>query len=162
MRNTALDTVRRERQRFIRARGRPKGTRRAGKAGWGADLFHARHRLIRARERLTERQRRQLCELFAHEPLLAEAWGLKRAFRKIDRSPDRRTAHTVERAQIPSFTAFADGVEQWRVELLAYSDEPTTHGYAEGVINKIKVIKRRAYGLLTFTGFRKRVVIVRG
>jgi len=73
VRNTALDTVRRERQRFIRARGRPKGTRRAGKAGWGADLFHARHRLIRARERLTERQRRQLCELFAHEPLLAEA-----------------------------------------------------------------------------------------
>ena len=29
-------------------------------------------------------------------------------------------------------------------------------------INKVKVIKRRAYGLPTFTGFRKRVVIACG
>jgi hypothetical protein len=37
-----------------------------------------------------------------------------------------------------------------------------TNGYAEGVINKVKVIKRRAYGLPTFSGFRKRVVIACG
>ena len=43
--------------------------------------------------------------------------------------------------------------------LLAYFDEPTTNGYAEGVINKVKVIKRRAYGLPTFTGFRERVLL---
>ena len=41
--STALDTLRRERQRLIRAGSCPKGTRRAGKAGWRADLFHARH-----------------------------------------------------------------------------------------------------------------------
>jgi transposase len=68
----------------------------------------------------------------------------------------------VDRAQIPSFKAFADGVRLWRDELLAYIDEPTTNGYAEGVINKVKVIKRRAYGLPTFTDFRKRVVIACG
>jgi transposase len=65
----------------------------------------------------------------------------------------------VERAQLPSFTAFAAGVRQWRDELLAYFDQPTTNGYAEGVINKVKVIKRRAYGLPTFAGFRERVLI---
>jgi hypothetical protein len=54
------------------------------------------------------------------------------------------------------------GITIWRAELLAYFDEPTTNGYAEGVINKVKVIKRRAYGLPTFTGFRKRVVIACG
>jgi transposase len=168
--NTALDTVRRERQRVARTSKRPRGTRRGGKAGWRADLFHARHRLLKARERLTARQRRQLCELFAREPVLAEAWGLKEAFRAIYRSPDRPTAEqrldrflaAVERAHIPSFTAFADGVQRWREELLAYFDEPTSNGYAEGVINKVKVIKRRAYGLPTFTGFRKRVVIACG
>jgi Transposase len=47
-------------------------------------------------------------------------------------------------------------------ELLAYFDEPTTNGYAEGVINKVKVIKRRAYGSPTVAGFRKRVVIACG
>ena len=78
--------------------------------------------------------------------MLAEAWGLKEAFRAIYRSPDRHAAEqrldgflaAVQRAQIPSFSAFADGVGQWREELLAYFDEPTTNGYAEGVINKVK------------------------
>lgn len=51
---------------------------------------------------------------------------------------------------------------QRRSTTLGYFDEPTTNGYAEGVINKVKVIKRRAYGLATFTGFRKRVVIACG
>ena len=50
----------------------------------------------------------------------------------------------------------------WREEILAYFDEPTTNGYAEGVINKVKVLKRRAYGLPTFEGFRERVLIACG
>jgi transposase len=41
-------------------------------------------------------------------------------------------------------------------------EEPPTNGYAEGVINKVNVRKRRAYGLPTFDVFRKRVVIARG
>jgi hypothetical protein len=32
-------------------------------------------------------------------------------------------------------------------------DEPPTIGYAEGVVDKIKVIKRRADGLSPFRGF---------
>jgi Transposase len=89
--NTALDAVRREcRQRRAR---RPKGTRRSGQhLSWRQDLFHARHRLLRAREKLTTRQRRQLYELFEREPVLAEAWGLKEAFRSIYRSPRRHEA----------------------------------------------------------------------
>ncbi len=65
----------------------------------------------------------------------------------------------VERAQIPSFLAFANGLRDWRQELLAYFDQPTTNGYAEGVINKIKVIKRRAYGLPSFNSFRSRILV---
>ena len=68
----------------------------------------------------------------------------------------------VGRARIPSFDAFADGVRHWREELLAYFDQPTTNGYAEGAINKIKVVKRRAYGLPTFDGFRQRVLVACG
>ena len=155
--NTALDSVRRERQRE-HGRRRPKGARRSGHgASWRPELYRARHRLLRADERLTERERRRLCALFEREPLIAEAWGLKEAFRAIYRAPDRPEAErrlerflaAVERAQLPAFTAFADGVRLWREELLAYFDEPTTNGYAEGVINKVKVIKRRAYGLPT-------------
>jgi transposase len=165
--NTALDSVRRERQRD-HARRRPKGARRSGKgASWRQDLYRARHRLLKARQRLTERERRRLIALFEREPMIAEAWGLKEAFRQVYRAPDRHEAErrldrflaAVERAQLPAFAAFADGVRLWRAELLAYFDEPTTNGYAEGVINKVKVIKRRAYGLPSFDGFRDRVLL---
>jgi len=102
--------------------------------------------------------------------VIAEAWALKEAFRALYKAADRREAElrldhflaATQRAQLPAFIAFADGIRLWRNELLAYFDEPTTNGYAEGVINKVKVIKRRAYGLPTFEGFRDRVLLACG
>ena len=38
------------------------------------NLYHARHRLLRGRERLGFRDRQALCELFEQEPLAAAAW----------------------------------------------------------------------------------------
>jgi transposase len=133
-------------------------------------LRRARHRLLKASERLSERERRQLCVLFERDRLLAEALGLKEAFRAIYPASGRAGAQqrlqqfltAVDHARLPSFDAFAKGLYQWQNELLAYFDEPTTNGYAEGVISKVKVIKRRAYGLPTFAGFRRRVVIACG
>jgi transposase len=168
--NTALDSIRRERQRQ-HARRRPKGARRSGRLDrWDPDLYRARHRLLKATERLRERDRRRLCELFERDPILAEAWGLKEAFRAIYRSRDRSQAERrleaflsgVDHAALPAFDAFAKGVRGWRGELLAYFDEPTTNGYAEGVTNKVKVIKRRAYGVPTFGAFRDRVLLACG
>jgi transposase len=164
--NEALDTVRRQRQRQPALPRRQRG-RKPRTQSWRQQLFRARHRLLKARERLSFQERRSLCELFQAEPLLAEAWGLKEAFRAIYRSTSRVEAEqrlerflaAVDQAAIPSFTAFAEGIRLWREELLAYFDQPITNGYAEGVINKVKVIKRRAYGLPTFTGFRQRVLV---
>ncbi len=167
--NEALETVRRERQRQPALRRRQRG-RKPRTRSWRQQLFRARHRLLKARERLSFQQRRSLCELFHAEPLIAEAWALKEAFRAIYRSTSRSEAEerlerflaAVDRAAIPSFTAFAEGVRLWREELLAYFDQPLTNGYAEGVTNKIKVIKRRAYRLPTFNGFRQRLLVACG
>jgi transposase len=168
--NTALDAVRRERQREAKAK-RPKGVRRSGQhAAWRPELYRSRHRLLKARERLSERERRRLAELFERDPIIAEAWGLKERFRDIYHADDRAQAErrldaflaAVDRAGLPAFDAFAKGIRLWREELLAYFDEPTTNGYAEGVINKVKVIKRRAYGIPTFTAFRQRVLLACG
>jgi transposase len=80
--NTALDSVRRERQR--QAGRRPRGTRRSGRLDtWNPALYRARHRLLKTHERLNGRERRRLGELFEREPVLAEAWGLKEAFRAV-------------------------------------------------------------------------------
>jgi transposase len=167
--NTALDSVRRERQRQV-GRRRPKGARRSGRSAWAPELFRVRRLLAKARERLSERERRRLCELFAVDPVIGEAWALKEGFRAIYRAADRAEAEVrldhfleaVERAVLPAFSSFALGLALWREELLAYFEEPTTNGYAEGVINKVKVIKRRAYGLPTFAGFRHRILVACG
>jgi transposase len=168
--NTALDAVRRERQRQV-GRRRPKGVRRSGQlATWRPELYRARHRLLTAHERLSERERLRLCELFARDPVVGAAWELKEAFRRIYRAGDRQEAAArlerflgaVDRTALPPFGAFAEGVRRWREELLAYFEEPTTNGSAEGVINKVKVIKRRAYGLPSFQSFRHRVLLACG
>lgn len=164
--NTALDTVRRERQRQAGSE-RGKGARRAGRTIWKRQLYQARHALLRGRERLSERERMRLCELYACEPLIAEPWRLKEAFRSISRATNRSQAEErLERfllacrlAAIPSFEAFAKGVRLWRAELLAYFDQPVTNSYAEGVINKIKTNKRRAHGLPSFQGSRRRLLV---
>jgi transposase len=164
--NEALDTIRRSRQGVARAPTSRSGRRSRQRR----EVFGARHRLLRARERLSERQRRKLCDLFAEEPLIAEAWGLKEAFRAIYRAQTRPEAErrldrflaAVDRSGLQPFEACAKTVRAWREELLAYFDEPATNGYAEGVTNKVKVIKRRAYGLPTFNGFRDRVLLACG
>ncbi|MBV8712211.1 MAG: ISL3 family transposase, partial [Solirubrobacterales bacterium] len=108
--NTALDSVRRERQRE-QARRTPKGTRRSGQRNrWNPTLHRARHRLLKASERLNERERRQLCALFERDPLLAEAWGLKETFRAIYRASSRADAQqrlhrfltAVDHARLPA------------------------------------------------------------
>ncbi|MGZ4326240.1 MAG: ISL3 family transposase [Solirubrobacteraceae bacterium] len=97
---------------------------------------------------MTERERRRLSEPFERDPLIAEAWRLKERFRDIYRAADRVEAERrlpaflacVDRAGLPAFDAFANGIRLWQEELLAYFDEPTTNGYAEGITNKVKVI----------------------
>jgi transposase len=168
--NTALDAVRRERRRQAKAR-RPKRVRRSGQhAAWRPELYRVRHRLLKARERLGERERRRLSELLEREPLIAEARGPKDSFRDIYRAEDRAEAErrldaflgAVDRAGLPALDAFAKGIRLWRRELPAYFDEPTTNGYAEGVINKVKIIKRRAHGIPTLTAPRQRELLARG
>jgi transposase len=163
----ALDSVRRTRQRRLRAKATGRKTLRAT---WSPRLYRARHLLLRGRERLTESQRRRLRELFAHDRAIAEAWWLKEALRSVYAARDRAQAtrrldrffSAVERSGLQPFEAYVNGIGSWREEILAYFDQPASNGYAEGVINKVKVIKRRAYGLPSFESFRERVLVACG
>jgi transposase len=163
----ALDSVRRTRQRQLRAKEQGRKTLRAT---WNPRLYRARHLLLRGRERLTGSQRRRLCELFAHDPVIAEAWWLKELLRSVYAATDRveatqrldRFFAAVARSSHQPFEAYVNGIGPWREEILAYFDQPASNGYAEGVINKVKVIKRRAYGLPSFESFRERVLVACG
>jgi transposase len=166
--NTALDAVRRERQR-VEARKRPKGTRRSGKgASWRPELYRARRVLLKARERLSERERRRLCEPLCHGPGdrrgLGAQGGLSRPGERSGRGraaacrlPRRGRAGGASvlrrlRGRHPRMARGASG-------LLRRANHQRIR---RGVINKVKVIKRRAYGLPSFESFRHRVLVACG
>jgi len=135
--------------------------------GRKGELFHARYLLLTAVERLTPERRLRLMELLGRYPLLQQAWALKEAFRAWYRSPLRAEAETRlslwessvrERGPEP-FRGLFPMLRAWREEILNYFDYPYTNGFLEGKNNRIKVIKRVAYGYRNSTNFRLRILL---
>jgi transposase len=50
-------------------------------------------------------------------------------------------------------------IKRWRKEILNYFDYPYTNGFVEGKNNRIKVIKRLAYGYRNRANFRQRIFL---
>jgi transposase len=169
---TAMDSVRRHQQRVARTTGRlAHGARQSGKQhNWRPDLYRSRRRQLAAYERLDPVNAAKLELLFALDPDMRRAWALKEDFRTIYRLRTRAEAEqrleafltAAAASGFAAFVSFAHGLRKWRAEFLAYFDQRDSNGYAEGITNKIKVIKRRAYGVPTFDGFRERILLCCG
>lgn len=59
---------------------------------------------------------------------------------------------------LKEFVACCDTIEEWKPEILHSFDCPYTNGYTEGCNNRIKVLKRNAYGYRNFGRFRNRIL----
>lgn len=135
-----------------------------GKKG---ELFRARYLLLTAAERLTPEQRARLQSLLLRYLTLAQAWALKESFRQWYASPDRATAtarleawEAGVRAHGPApFQRLFPMLRDWRGEILNYFDCRYTNGFVEGKNNRIKVIKRVAYGYRNAQNFRQRILL---
>jgi transposase len=135
-----------------------------GKKG---ELFRARYLLLTAVERLATERRVQLMELLGRYPLLRLAWSLKEAFREWYRCANRAEAevrlslweNSVKEQGIGPFRALLPMLRIWRREILNYFDHPYTNGFLEGKNNRIKVIKRIAYGYRNPANFRQRILL---
>ena len=106
---------------------------------------------------LKDEQQEQLAELFLYAPELRQAWLLRHELFLIYESP-----HTPEQAgqhfdiwvqkvrdeNITCFDRFIQQLESSRADILAYFEGRHTSGFVEGLNNKLKVIKRRCFGLL--------------
>ena len=150
--NQALDQVRIGLQ--------PKGEKRR-------ELFRSRYLLLKAAERLTEAEGKRLERLFAHYPKLVSAWVLKEGFRRWYRSTTREEAEAglaqweeaVRAHGATPFHQLFSMLRDWRKEILNYFDHRYTNGYVEGKNNRIKVIKRVAYGYRNNEIFRQRIML---
>jgi len=135
-----------------------------GKKG---ELFRSRYLLLTAAERLNPEKYGRLLDFLWGYPLLQRAWALKEAFRVWYSSPTRVQAEVklalwenwVKEEGPEPFRGLLPMLRNWRQEILNYFDYPYTNGFLEGKNNRIKVIKRVAYGYRNQANFRQRILL---
>ena len=131
-------------------------------------LKGARWLLVKNAEDLTDVQRKKLDAMFEVSPMLETVHQLKEDFRLIyETQPDLENAagalkdwmEKVEQTGLTALSAFLNTVRNWWAPILNYFNEHLTSGFVEGMNNKIKLIKRRAYGFRNFQHFQIRVLV---
>ncbi|MFZ5975338.1 MAG: ISL3 family transposase [Bacillota bacterium] len=60
---------------------------------------------------------------------------------------------------VPEYGPCVRMLSNWKEYILNAFDHPYSNGYTEGVNNKIKVLKRVAFGFRNFENFRKRIFL---
>ena len=118
---------------------------------------------------LDEEQKSQLKELYEKCPELKTCHLLKEEFRRIfEEETSRKQAKKkldawkirVKETGLKSLATFLVTLENWEEWILNYfSSGKITNGVVEGLNNKIKVIKRRAYGYRNNDNFRQRILV---
>ena len=61
-------------------------------------------------------------------------------------------------SDIPSFVNCARTYQRWLLPILNSFDCPFSNGFTEGCNNRIKVLKRNAFGFHSFNRFRARIL----
>ena len=124
--------------------------------------------LLRGFERLNEKGQIRLAELMALNQPLYELYLLKENLRRFWRMPNEAKAKEFLEAWIivakattsKHFKRLAGTLEEHRAGLLAYFRHPITTGPLEGINNKIKVLKRQAYGFRDMEYFKLRLLFL--
>ncbi len=108
-------------------------------------------------DQLTEDERETLARLFHYSPLLELAYTLRNRLtaifdEKIQRSRAQRKIQSwitaVKKSGLTCFNAFLVTLTKRLEDILNYFTNRYSSGFVEGLNNKIKVIKRRCYGIL--------------
>ena len=97
---------------------------------------------------------KRLQEALALNEPLAKAYYMKDELRQLWAMPDKKSAEDfllgwIKRAEVSGITLlkkFAHTLAAHRIGLLAWYDDPISTGPLEGTNNKIKTMKRQAYG----------------
>ena len=97
---------------------------------------------------------------------LREAYYLKEQFYKVVDADDRSTAkklmsewiYSAQGSSLPDYEYCSNTLIKWQQGILNSFDCTHTNGFTEGCNNKIKVLKRNAYGYRNFNRFRNRIL----
>lgn len=122
--------------------------------------------LQRGIERLTPIGRGRLLEALEQEPDLARAWALKEGLRAVYKKQRLEEAaaaleswiRDAEASGLRPFQRTAATLRRWQQEILNYWRYPITNALVEGKHNRVKTLKRRAYGYRNDRSFLLRVL----
>lgn len=138
----------------------PKKTRQ--KAGRQTRRSTLRWLCLRPPGQLKPEELPVLEKLLARNNDLARGYELLQSFREVvaSRSVSKLDAwlNNAKRSNLPTFAALANGFEADRVAVDNSLTFPWSNGPVEGVITKVKLIKRQGYGRAKFDLLRIRVL----
>lgn len=166
----AAQRVRRRfgRRRYQQRIGRDGGVARQHNPANDPNVFHIRWLFMKRANKLSDTEREWLWAVFeASADEVRRGWALKELFASIYDEPDRVEAErrlnewidAITRAGIPEFLNTWRTLQWWREQILNYFDDPVTNAFAEGITNKIKVLKRRSYGFRDPVRYRHKVLL---
>lgn len=124
--------------------------------------------LLKGRENLSEEEFEQISQMLSISKSLAQAYYLLHEFRNVMKAKTKAEAKEklsawymhVGVTELSRFKRCVTTFNDWNEEILNAFDTGLTNGYTEGCNNRIKVLKRNAYGVRRFDRFRKRILHV--
>lgn len=128
---------------------------------------HSRKILYKRYENLSDREREALAVMFSYSPSLKRAWMLKESFfsildlrdEQLVRSALGQWIKVVEDFDEKEFLGNVATIRSWLEPVIASVFSVYSNGFTEGVNNKIKVLKRCAYGVRRLDRFRTRIML---
>lgn len=117
---------------------------------------------------LDKEERERLALLFECAPDLKRAYDLREQMTAIfetDHSKESGTAaikgwmKSVSKSGLRCFDSFLTTLENWMDEITNYFVNRQTSGFVEGFNNKVKVLKRRCYGITNLTHLFQRLYL---
>ena len=127
---------------------------------------HSKRLLIKRSSKLKDYEAERINAMMYISDELRQAYYLKEAFYTVIDAQSREEAKklmadwilSAQNSGIPEYTSCSNTLINWQTGILNSFDVPYSNGFTEGCNNKIKVIKRNAYGYRNFERFRKRIL----
>ncbi|CCO07916.1 ISL3 family transposase [Desulforamulus hydrothermalis] len=129
-------------------------------------LKFSRRLLLSRPDKLSDDSKIKLANILRFNDELRVSYLLKEQFMDFVKASSsveaesklNRWLNLVKQHKIKEFYYLANTIVNWKTEILNSFDVPYSNGCIEGYNNKIKVIKRNAFGFRNFNRFRSRIL----
>lgn len=127
---------------------------------------NAKYTLLKNKKDLKDEEHTILKKICEASETLKKCYDLKEAFREIFNTMDSREEaqkklykwiFEVIKSDLEEYYGFIKTLMNWQDNIINYFVNRLTSGFVEGVNNKIKLIKRKAFGFVNFENFRIKI-----